>query len=235
MAIGYSQGYAMLGIGARETVGEVGTVFALVDGGASADTITRSSGDFTDLFKAGDLIRVLGATDSDDDVETLIVSVAALVITLATGVFTTGETAGASIALVTSAGGTIPDVFNGGTLVFYTGTRPTSANDAIGTASELASIADIQFADAEWDATIDAATVSAVSLAATATASGTATWARFTAFGDNAEDASTTAKRIDYTVGQTTGDILLSKGTAINTGDPIAISYLKGSMPLRSS
>lgn len=231
MALRYSQGFSMANAGQIGTKGEIGTDFALVSGGASADTIVRTSGDFTAKFKMGDMLRILGATDSADDVETPIVSVAALTITLGTGIFTTGEAAGATIALVASDSGVSSDVYNGGSLVLYTGTRATKASDTIGTAAELAEFTDIVFSEAVWDTTNERVYIQATGLSATATASGTATWARLTALGDNATGDSTTAKRIDFSVGVSTGDIQL-KSTTINTNDPIAISAFKLTLSL---
>lgn len=77
-----------------------GTGIALVDGGGGADTITDSNNGFIAAgFQAGDEVRVSGATDTDDNIDTTIVSVVAGTITLATGQWTTGEGAGAVITI----------------------------------------------------------------------------------------------------------------------------------------
>lgn len=222
MALRFSQGMAQAYIGLHGTVGEASTDFALVDGGAGADTITRTVGDFTDTFRAGDKIRILGATDPSDDVETSIVSVAALTITLATGVFTTGQSSGSMIALVAPKGGTIPDVMNAGTLILYSGTRPTSANDDIGTATALVTVSNVQFGAVGWDSTNVKAYVEA-SISGIAAAAGTATWFRLVAPGDNATGSSTSAKRIDGTVGVNVGDIQLT-ANAFNEDDPVVFT-----------
>lgn len=223
MALKISRGFAMVAIGQHETIAEVGTDFELVDGGTGADTITRTVGDFTAKFKAGDKLRVLGATDPNDDVQTSIVSVTALTITLNTNVWTTGQARGGKVALVVPKGGTVPDVFNGGSCVFYSGTRPTSANDDIGTSTVLMTVSNVQFGDFYWDDVNQRAYVES-SIAGTVTAAGNVTWARLVAPGDNAGGASVTAKRIDASVGQSVGDILVS-ATAWSVSDPVSFVW----------
>jgi len=230
MALRISQGAAMNMVGSRLLVYENSTDFALVSGGASADTITRSTGDFTTLFKEGDMLYVMGATDTDDDIAALITDVAALTITLNVGDFTTGQSSGTEVTLAVARCGSIPNIFNGGTLYIYNGTRPTAAADDIGAASQLVSFTNLQFGDATWDATESKAYVEATGLSAVVGASGTATWGRLVAPGDNATGSSTTAKRLDVSVGINTGDFQM-KAVALNTGETITVSSWKIQMP----
>ena len=68
-----------------------------MDGGAGSDSITCVGASFlTDGFKVGDVFRVVGSTSNDG--EYTILTVAAGVITVATGSLTT-EAAGATITL----------------------------------------------------------------------------------------------------------------------------------------
>ena len=73
---------------------------ALVDGGVGADTLTDAAAGFIAAgFQAGDEIKISGATDTNDNITTTIVSVVAGTITLATGQWTTGEGANAAITV----------------------------------------------------------------------------------------------------------------------------------------
>ena len=227
MALRYSQGMAKELIGGNSTVGELSLGdFALVSGGASPDTITRTIGDFTAKFRVGDNLRVLGAINSADNIESIIREVAAQTITLVPGVFATGQTSGSPLCLVAPAGGSLPDMFNGGTLNIYSGTRPATGSDDIGAASLLLTFSAVQFGAATWDDIKKMAYVEATNLSAVVAASGQAAWFRLTASGDNATGFSTTAKRLDGTVGINTGDIQM-KSVSLNIGETVTISSWK--------
>lgn len=67
-------------------------VGALVDGGGSSDTITRTSGSFiTDGWKVGDKVLVSGATTLANDFLVILTGVAALTLTFATSTVNTAE------------------------------------------------------------------------------------------------------------------------------------------------
>lgn len=77
------------------------------DNGASADTITRSSGDFTaDGFESGDIVRVDGTTYNDG--EYIVVAAAALALTLATGDLAQTET---GVTSYVDAGVTLESIY----------------------------------------------------------------------------------------------------------------------------
>jgi hypothetical protein len=63
-----------------------------------------------------------------------------------------------------------------------------------------------------------------------AIATGTASWFRLYADGDNPASASSTAKRIDGTVGTTNADLNLSS-TAITIGAPITVTAAQFTLP----
>lgn len=75
-----------IGIARRLTLGSAMGSGALVDNGASADTITRSSGSFLDDgWLAGNRLFLLGSTTLANDVEVILTAAAAGTLTLATG------------------------------------------------------------------------------------------------------------------------------------------------------
>jgi hypothetical protein len=218
-----------------------GTTLALVDGGGSADTITDSgSGFVTAGFRAGDKISVVGATDSDDDVDGIVAaSVAAGTITLPTGTFTTGQSAGSALAVVAANGGSFKDLFWGGVIRIYSGTQPTSANDAeSGTLLVEISLNSGTFVPSEYTYGIQFGTASGGIISklggevwsGTAVATGTAGWFRLY---DNSRTtgASTTGIRLDGTVG-TTGAQLIVSSTSISSGATVTIDTASFTFPL---
>lgn len=210
------------------------TTIALVDGGASADSITDSgSGLVSAGFTVGGQIIINGATDSDDDVRAAILSVAAGTIEVPTGTFTTGETAGASITLRQYYPGSLAMIFHDAVLDIYSGTRPTHANDAEGSATKLASFNGIRWSDAVWDSDELEAYINlyaAAAITATASAGGTATWFRLRGGGVTTTGASTTAPRIDGTIGTGTGDMPVGSQT-VDNGATQTISSIKIAIP----
>lgn len=83
----------------------------LNDNGGSDDSIDRNDGGsfVTDGWEIGDFVKVTGATDSDDDGVYEITGVAASTLTIPTGSFTTGETAGTAIKILCSI--TLEDIY----------------------------------------------------------------------------------------------------------------------------
>jgi hypothetical protein len=230
MTISNSQGLCEALAELHGTTGLIDTDIALNDNGAGvADTITQSGGSLTTYFTEGDMVRVLGSTSNDD--EYLIVTAADAALTLLPDVLAATEAAGSTIALVTSTGGSIRDVINGGTLTIFNGTKPTTADASSGGATALFTFTDVTFGDATWDATnlqsyIDLYGGTAIS--ETADAAGTASWYRFTAPGSDITGASTTAKRFDGTVGLGSGTADMKLSTvSYSVGDPLNISTFK--------
>lgn len=83
----------------------------LNENGASADSIDRNDGGsfVTDGWEVGDFVKVVGATDSDDDGVYEITGVAAATLTLNIGDFTTGETANTTLSIYASI--TLEDIY----------------------------------------------------------------------------------------------------------------------------
>lgn len=219
MTIRRSQGLCKALAERQDIVGVIGTDIALVDGGAGADTITRTAADFvTAGFVAGMTVHIRGSA-SNDAVEAVIQTVAADTLTLLTGELAAGEAAGSSVCIIASNGGSIADIFSGGKVTYFNGTQPASADDSKGGATAIFEYEPIRFDDAVYDSDNDLYYIDLLaSLSDTALADGTITWFRCTAPGENRDDASTTAVRFDGSIGAS-GDIVVAD-TSITTGDP---------------
>ena len=130
MTIRLSTGLRNAMAGQRATVQNVvigaGTM-ALVDGGASNDTITGAG--FGD-FSVHDNITIAGCTTEANDGTYEILSVAAGVIGIAAGSITTPQVLLTTTTLASSRGGSIIDLFRHGYLQVYTGSQPASADTA---------------------------------------------------------------------------------------------------------
>jgi hypothetical protein len=113
----------------------VGTGLAFVDGGESADSITDSGNGFIDAgFAPGDLLFVQGATTSgnDDDITgAVILTVAAGTITFASGTVNTDEGGAAGTVVAVCQGGSLRDLMKDGEIWVYSGSRPSSPDDAM--------------------------------------------------------------------------------------------------------
>lgn len=232
MTVSYSQGFCQKYATQREIViADNASILALVDGGANADTIYSSNTstiNFLTLgFCAGDKIYVLNATDSNDDIAGVVCSaVTADTITLPTGTWTTGQAEGSQLYICASKGGSFVDLMQMGTLYWFKSTKPATA-DAVASAGDLvATFANVVFGDVAWDATNKYAYVDLLSaLTTNGSADGTALWYRFVAYGDEAYAASTTAVRIDGSIGAS-GDLVTANASVTN-GAPLAVSSFK--------
>lgn len=138
MAIKFSTGLRDMQAGLQATISAVcagsGDTLALVDNGASPDTITRASGSFiTDGFVAGDKLTLSGATTGANDTAVtgeLVATVAALTLTLDTGVVDTAEAFAAATVLAAATGGSLKDIFRNGCLWIFSGSQPSDADQA---------------------------------------------------------------------------------------------------------
>lgn len=147
MAIKFSTGLRDMILGLQATISAVcagaGETLTIVDGGGSADTITRASGSFiTDGFVAGDKVTLSGATTSANDTaftDVLINTVAALTLTFETGVVDTGEVFAAATVLAVATGGSLKDIMRNGCLYIFSGSAPSDADQAF-TGTQLAKI-----------------------------------------------------------------------------------------------
>jgi len=116
---------------------------ALVDGGESADTITRAAGSFvTDGFVGGHILKLFQATTGANDTALTgarVASVAALTLTLDTGIVDTAEAFGVNTVLAAAKGGCLKDIFKNGVLYIYSGSQPATA-DAAASGTQLVKI-----------------------------------------------------------------------------------------------
>jgi hypothetical protein len=227
MALSFSQGALEAMLERMSVVGVCGTDIALVIG--TDDTITRTAADFvSEGFVAGMQVYVFGATDTDDNITaTRIKTVAAGTLTFdGTGIFTTGEAASAKITVVAAKGGCFANLFNGGKITYYNGTKPANADAAKGGATAIFEFDNLQFdAAATWDSAEKEASIDLTeSITDTAAADGTVAWFRMTASGENRDDASSTAIRVDGTLGSS-GDIVVAQ-TAVTSGDPETLNAM---------
>jgi len=127
MAIRYSTGLRDKLNGLKATVkgAIVGDTLALVDGGASDDTITDSGNGFIDAgFAPGDVLFVQGCTTAANDsalTGVVITSVAAGTLTIPTLSVNTAEVLPAGGVIAVAVGGSLKDILKDGKLMIYTG------------------------------------------------------------------------------------------------------------------
>lgn len=232
MALRLSTGLRDMMLGLQATVSAVcagaGDTLALVDGGAGGDTITRATGSFvTDGFVAGDKLILSGATTGANDTAVtgaLVNTVAALTLTLDTGVVDTAEVFAAATVLAAATGGCLKDVFRNGCLWIYSGSQPATADTAAsGTQLVKVTVGSGAFAHgAEANGLeFDAAASGAISKCADETwsgvglADGTAGWFRFVANPTDALGVSTVLPRIDGSIGTSGANLNMSSTTIV--------------------
>lgn len=237
MAISKSQGLCMAMAERQDiAIAAKNSVVALVDGGTDPDTITSSNTGtinfLTKGFCPGDKITVLNATNAADDIDGVVcTAVAAGVITLPTGTFAAGQAAGSTaLAVLASKGGSLRDIFQGATLSIFKGTKPATADDVCSSADELIQFTDVVWGAASWDSVNKKAIIDLLAtLTKNALLTGTAVWFRLTAKGNEIYAASSSAIRMDGTVGSS-GD-LTAVSTSITQGAPQAVTSFKLRVP----
>jgi len=218
---------------------------ALVDGGESADTITRAAGSFvTDGFVGGHILKLFQATTGANDTALTgarVASVAALTLTLDTGIVDTAEAFGVNTVLAAAKGGCLKDVFKNGCLWIYSGSQPATA-DAAATGTQLVKVTvgsgafahaaeanGLEFDDEAAGVLVKCADEvwSGVGLAA-----GTAGWFRFVANPTDALGVSTVLPRIDGSIG-TSGANLNMSSTTIAIAATYTIDTFSLTLPLQ--
>jgi len=186
-------------------------------------------------FVAGDKITVSGSTSNDGTYE--ILTVAAGTIEVAAGSLAT-EIAGDDTILVAARGGSFADLFRQGNLHIYTGTQPTSANDA----ESGSKLVEITLGSAAFSPDTFAnglnfgAVVAGVIAKETgevwsgaATATGTAGWFRFYA-NDEGTGADSSKIRFDGAIA-TSGAQLNMSNTAITSGGTTTLDTVAITLP----
>ena len=229
-----------------------GITLALVDNGASEDTITHSGDGFiTAGFQPGMQLYLKGCTTAGNDTAVSAVSasaVAAGTLTIPTATVATAETFLATSTLIGLKGGAVADVLLNGTLhIFGSGQQPATA-DATETGIVLMKVTNASAAfvsGAGANGLLFEVTASDAKLEKLATqvwsgvgetaagASGTvATWWRFYA-NTVVTGASTSAVRVDGNCSTTNGQMIMSSST-IKTGQTITVDTFKISIPAGS-
>lgn len=205
----------------------VGITFALVGGsGSGAATITDSDDSFIDKgFRPGQVLFLQGATTGANDAAVsgeVIQSVAIGTLTLLNTATYTAETFAAGTVLAAARGGSYRDLFDHGVLNIYSGSQPTSPdNAASGTLLLTITVSSGAFVAGAFANGLllgDAASGS-VSKAtgqvwsAAAAASGTAGWWRFVGNATDNGALSTTLPRLDGNVGSSGADLNMASTT----------------------
>jgi hypothetical protein len=207
----------------------IGATLALVDGGASADSITHSGNGFvTAGFAPGDKLFIQGTTTAANVTGCLnksILSVAAGTITIATDSVNTAEVFPAGGMVAVAKGGSLKDVLKDGKLMIYSGAQPSSPDSAAAgtllleiTEGSGAWVAGafgngLEFEDDPTEGEIEK---SAATWSGAAVASGTAGWFRFVANATDNALASTTLPRIDGSIGVSGADMNISNTSIVS-------------------
>jgi hypothetical protein len=208
--------------------------------GGTPDKLHASAGSFiTNGFKVGDTIMVSGFATAVNNGIFTISAVDATDISASEATATT-EAEGVNVKIQSISGGSIKDIFKDGVLHIYTGTQPTTADDAIGTVTKLLEFSvdhatfnegtpanGLRFGDASAGVIAkDSSDWQALGLA-----DGTAGWFRLCANAADPETGSdTTHPRIDGTVRTSGGDITISSTTVV-TGATITCDTFTITMP----
>jgi len=222
----------------------IGAGLMFVDGGAGNDTITDSGNGFiTAGFAPGDILFVQGATTPANDsalTDVVLTAVAAGTLTFATGSVNTGEAGAAGTVVACAKGGSLKDVMKDGKLLIYSGSQPSSPDDAAsgtllititesgGTFSHGSADNGLEFEDDPTDGEMEKD--SSETWQGTAVATGTAGWFRFVANPTDDLAASTTLPRIDGSIGISGADLNISN-TSIVSGRTYTIDTFTLTLP----
>lgn len=242
----FSTGFRDLNNGYKATIkgAIVGAGLTFVDGGAGADSITDSGDGFVDAgFAPGDVLFVQGATTAGNDTQISgepIVSVAVGTITFATAKVANGEVGAAGTVVAVAKGGSLKDILKDGVIRVYSGSQPSSPDDAVSgtllmqfTVASGAFVAGafgngLEFEDDPTDGVIEKS--ASETWSAVALATGTAGWFRFVGNATDAGAASTVLPRIDGNVGVSGADLNFGS-VAIVTGRTYTIDTFSLTLP----
>jgi hypothetical protein len=227
---------AILDYKARATDLMTATTISFGDGdGTGGNDTINDSDDGLGGFSVGDMITVSGSTSNDGVYE--ILAVAAGIIQIPAGSLST-EAAGDTVVLAAARGGSIADLMKYGKIDIYSGTQPTSADDAE-TGTKLASITQSSGAFTSGVETNGLVMGNVTSHAlkretgevwsGTAVATGTAGWFRFYA-NTVVTGASTEAIRFDGAIA-TSGAQLNMSNTAVTSGGTTTIDSVALTQP----
>ena len=245
MALKFSTGLRdkLNGLEATVVGAIVGANLAIVDNGASPDSITDAGNSFiTQGFAPGQKMFLQGATDPANDTAITgvrILTVAAGTITFLTGTVITAQAVPAGGVLAVVQGGSLKDVMKDGKLLIYSGSQPSNADDAIAGTLLITITVDagafvagafdngLEFENDPLSGELEKA--SGETWQGLAVASGTAGWFRFVANAADAGVSSTILARIDGTVGISGADLNIAN-TSIVSGRTYTIDSFKLTM-----
>lgn len=212
-----------------------GVTGAYVEGGTT-DTITDSgSGLCTAGFAPGQLIWTKGSTTGGNNLSGVALTYVSPGVMGFTGGTLTPESFAAATCVISCTGGSVRDIFHHGVLRLFSGTTPSTADDAItGTLLAQLSISSRtfvagQFYDSSGNVaglTFGAATAGVIGMTAgevwsgTASATGTVTHYRFVANAADTNASSTSLPRIQGTVNTSGADATIPS-TSITSGQTV--------------
>ena len=215
------------------------TTISFGDGtGTNSRDEILDSGEGLGDFIVGDMITVAGSSSNNVTAEILAVTAAA--IEVAAGTLTT-EIAGDPVILAAARGGCFSDLFKHAVMRLYTGTQPTTADDAeTGTLLLTVSQSSATFSAGAYANGLNMGNVGTGVLAketgdvwsGVGVATGTAGWARFY---DNSltTGESTTAIRFDMSVA-TSGAQVKMANTSVVTGATSTVDSVSITFPANS-
>ena len=242
MALKFSTGLRdfLNGLNAEVVGAIIGTGLTFVDGAGGDDSITDSGNGFvTAGFAPGMKIFVQGSTSNDAMSGIRITTVVAGTIEMITGSVIGGEAGLAGTVLAVAEGGSLKDVMRDGIINVYSGTQPSSPDDAVaGTLLLTVTVASgafvagafangLEFEDDPLDGELEknSDVWSGVGLVA-----GTAGWFRFVANPADAGAVSTVLPRIDGSMGLSGADLNMPN-TQISVGNTYTIDAFKLTLP----
>jgi len=231
----------MLGLKATIMGAIVGAGLDFVDGGGSDDTITDGGSGFIAAgFAPGDIIFIQGSTSNDPASGAVITAVAAGTLTFATGTLVGTEIGLAGTVVGYARGGSMKDVFKDGVLRIYSGTQPSSPNNAVaGTLLLEITESGGAFVHGAFDNGLEFENdptagemekASGETWQGTGLVAGTAGWFRFCANPTDNGAASTVLPRVDGSVGTSGADLNMSS-TTITVGATYTIDSFKLTLP----
>lgn len=204
---------------------------------ASKEIRDSGSGLVTAGFIVGDLVRVAGSASNNSTFT--VTAVAAGALTVSESV--TDEAAGTVTALAAASGGSLRDVFENGILEFYSGSQPSSPDDAVqgtllfsvtvgaGTFTPGSEDSGLEFGDAT-EGYIEKA--SGETWQGVGVAAGTVGWFRLKGNATDTGASSTTLPRIDGSVGTSGADLNMA-ATTIAIGATYTIDTFKFTYPMQ--
>ena len=226
----------MLGIEEPTVVLMAKSTIAIVDGGASEDTITDSgSGFVTAGFVVGDTITIAGSA-ADDGTYTL-TGVAAGTLSVATGSFT-GESAGNVIAIAAAQGGSLRDILQNGIIEIRSGSAPGPDAAATGTLLGTITVSSGAFSAGSETNGLEFGNASSGEIEKSssetwsfeAIATGTAGHFRMKGNATDTGAVSTTLPRIEGSIATSGGDFNMTT-TSITSGYTYTVNSFKFTMP----